>query len=80
MANLEFIREIFGILEDKNYFKFGVSKDEIREIDLLIEQRNLAKKEKNYQKADEIRDKLSKNGISIMDTPNGTEWEKIWRD
>ena len=80
LANLEFIREIFGILEDKNYFKFGVSKDEIREIDLLIEQRNLAKKEKNYQKADEIRDKLSKNGISIMDTPNGTEWEKIWRD
>lgn len=77
LANLGFTKNIFGILEDKNYFKFGVSKDEIREIDLLIEQRNLAKKEKNYQKADEIRDKLLKNGISIMDTPNGTTWEKI---
>jgi cysteinyl-tRNA synthetase len=40
----------------------------------LIEERNLAKKEKNYQKSDEIRDKLNNMGVVIQDTPNGVEW------
>ena len=77
LANLGFIKNIFGILEDKNYFKFGVSNEQKEEIENLINQRHEAKKERNFIKADEIRDKLSKNGISIMDTPNGTTWEKI---
>lgn len=77
LANLWFIKNIFGILEDKNYFKFGVSNEQKKEIENLINQRYEAKKERNFIKADEIRDKLLKNGISIMDTPNGTTWEKI---
>lgn len=77
LANLGFIKNIFGILEDKNYFKFGVSNEQKEEIENLINQRYEAKKERNFIKADEIRDKLLKNGISIMDTPNGTTWEKI---
>ena len=77
LANLGFIKNIFGILEDKNYFKFGVSNEQKEEIENLINQRYEAKKERNFIKADEIRDKLLKNGISIMDTPNGTSWEKI---
>ncbi|MSN96794.1 cysteine--tRNA ligase [Campylobacter sp. FMV-PI01] len=77
LANLEFIKDVFGILEDESYFQFGVSKDEKEEILNLIEKRNLAKIEKNYALADEIRDVLNKKGISIMDTPNGTKWEKI---
>jgi len=43
----------------------------------LIEQRNLAKKEKNFALADEIRDRLSAQNIALQDTPNGTIWEKI---
>ena len=77
LANLWFIKNIFGILEDKNYFKFGVSNEQKKEIENLINQRYEVKKERNFIKADEIRDKLLKNGISIMDTPNGTTWEKI---
>ncbi|WP_187440078.1 cysteine--tRNA ligase [Candidatus Nesciobacter abundans] len=46
------------------------------EIEILIEKRKMFKKEKMYAKADEIRDKLKENGISIKDTKNGTEWEK----
>lgn len=77
LANLEFIGNVFGILEDEKYFQFGVSEDEKKEILNLIEKRNLAKKDKNYALADEIRENLTNKGISIMDTPNGTKWEKI---
>lgn len=77
LANLEFVKDIFGILEDESYFQFGVSKEDKEKIEILIKQRNNAKKEKNYALADEIRDELNKFGISIMDTSNGTKWEKI---
>lgn len=79
LANLNFASEILGILQvdTTEYFQFGVD-DKTRENILnLITQRNEAKKEKNYQKADEIRDELLNLGISIMDTPNGTIWEKL---
>ena len=42
----------------------------------LIEERTLAKKEKNYQKADEIRNELLSMGIEIMDTPQGVKWKR----
>lgn len=79
LANLDFVKNIIGILQiDENeYFQWGVSGDEKDEILALINERNLAKKEKNFAKADEIRDQLSKLNIVIMDTPNCTTWEKI---
>jgi len=46
-------------------------------IEDLINQRNEAKKAKNYELSDKIRDMLAANGISLMDTPNGCMWEKI---
>ena len=41
-----------------------------------IEQRKSAKKEKNYAKADEIRNELLARGIVIKDTKDGVVWEK----
>ena len=46
-------------------------------IEELITKRNEAKKEKNFQVADAVRDELSQLGISLMDTINGTVWEKL---
>ncbi|MDO4793598.1 MAG: cysteine--tRNA ligase [Filifactor alocis] len=43
----------------------------------LIEQRNAAKKEKNYQEADRIREELKEMGIELLDTRQGTTWKKI---
>ncbi len=40
-----------------------------------IEERNLAKKEKNYEKADQIRQELLEKGIFIKDTREGTIYE-----
>lgn len=44
---------------------------------LLIELRNDARKEKNWNIADKIRDHLQEIGIALEDHPDGTHWKKI---
>ena len=46
-----------------------------KEIEALISKRNEAKINKDYEKADGIRDDLMKNGIEIMDSSSGTTWK-----
>lgn len=77
-ANLEFIRELLGLgeAESFSYFQQGVSEEEKKEIKSLIAKRDEAKSKKDFSLADEIREQLSKKGVSVMDTPNGTLWEK----
>ena len=58
------------------YFQFGVSNEQKEQIKRLLDERAVAKKERNFARADEIRDELEKMNISIMDTPNGVVWEK----
>ncbi len=43
------------------------------EILALVEERQKARKEKNWKGADEIRDKLKNMGITILDTPEGVK-------
>jgi cysteinyl-tRNA synthetase len=45
-------------------------------IGCLIEQRNEARKNKDWAKADEMRNKLLDMGIEIKDTKEGTIWKK----
>ena len=47
------------------------------EIDRLVEQRNEARKNKNYAESDRIRDELQAQGISLIDKPGGiTIWNR----
>jgi cysteinyl-tRNA synthetase len=46
------------------------------EIEKLIEERNTARTDKNFTRADEIRDQFVEMGIEIMDGPEGTTWRK----
>jgi len=46
------------------------------EIMKLIEEREKARKRKNWEKADNIRKKLRKMGIVLEDTPQGVKWKK----
>jgi cysteinyl-tRNA synthetase len=75
----DFISDILGLgyQDAYNYFQFGISEDEKKKIEEKILLRTEAKKEKNFALSDTIRDELSSMKISIMDTPNGTLWEKI---
>ena len=43
-------------------------------IESLINDRNEARKSKDFNKADEIRNKLIEIGVEIEDTPDGTIW------
>jgi len=46
-------------------------------IDALLEERTQAKADKNFARADEIRDELAAKGIEIIDTPEGSKWRKV---
>ncbi|EHL16422.1 cysteinyl-tRNA synthetase [Peptoanaerobacter stomatis] len=50
---------------------------DVAKIEELIEQRNIAKKSKDFAKADEIRDELKQMGIEIKDTRQGVQWSRI---
>lgn len=46
------------------------------EIEALIEQRNAARKAKNWAEADRIRDELKAQGIVLEDTAQGVKWHR----
>ena len=46
----------------------------VKDIELLIKQRNEARKVKDFQKADEIREKLDKNNVILEDVKGETTW------
>lgn len=80
---LEPYQRVLGILREdpKGFFEGkrrralaqkGIS---LQELERLIEERDRARKAKDWQKADEIRERLRGWGIRLMDTPEGTRWE-----
>ena len=72
-SKLLMIAKVLGIFEDKSYNKIS---DELnKEIEILIKERSIAKENKNFDLADEIRTKLENLGIEIKDTPDGTSWQ-----
>lgn len=62
--------DILGIITEK--------KKEILDSDIeaLIEERQAARKAKNFARADEIRDQLSDMGIFLEDTREGVKWKR----
>ena len=61
----------------KNIEKNKIVKDEQKKmIDQLILEREIARKAKNFSKADQIREKLEKMDIIIEDSIGITKWKK----
>jgi cysteinyl-tRNA synthetase len=58
-------------IKETQLARYGIEKKVIEDI---IGKRKEHRKTKDFAKADEMRDKLSALGISIQDTPEGTEW------
>jgi len=63
--------EVLGILEPDQ-----VDAVDVKRIEALIEERNQARRDKNFARSDEIRDQLLAEDIIIQDTPQGTKWRK----
>lgn len=62
---------------------FGVNLDNSKDVNVdatyiegLIQQRNDARKNKDFQKSDQIRELLKEKGIVLEDTAQGTRWKK----
>ena len=62
--------DVLGLILDK--------KEELLDADIekLIEERQAARKEKNFARADEIRDELLAKGIVLKDTREGVQWKR----
>ena len=73
---------VLGILEKNpdEYFASKKSSEKLEgitpeEIESLIEERKQARADKNWARADEIRDQLDAKGIVLEDKPDGTIWK-----
>lgn len=83
MTKLELIKSFDEVLSLDLLKEHGNDKEssvdsELKEYILAkIEERKAAKKEKDFAKADAIRDELAAKGIQIKDTREGTVWEIV---
>ena len=67
-----FLFELLGIKKIVENIKNDLSKELMK---LIIDLRDNSKKNKDWETADIIRDKLSEINIQIKDTRDGTNWE-----
>ena len=78
-SKLILLGSLMGVLQEdpKSWFEMNQSNKDFNkeEIDNLISERNEAKINKDYAKADMIRDELMSKGIEIMDSSSGTSWK-----
>ncbi len=67
------LRELTDVLGLQLKEKQGSSEGEAQ-VNALIEERNEARKQKQWALSDQIRDKLKELGVSIEDSKDGTKW------
>ena len=73
---IEKFDEVLG-LDLKNYQNYQKEIEIPENIKELIEKRNQARKEKNWEESDKIRDEIQKLGYNIKDTKEGIKIEKL---
>ena len=76
------IGNIMGILQESPSDWFasnedGLTDEEVSKVEQLIAERMAAKENKNFARADEIRDELLAMNVEIKDTREGTSWEQV---
>jgi len=75
-ATLVHLSEPLGILQQKteDYFQIGATlSNEV--IESMIDERNQAREDKDFELSDKIRDSLLEKGIVLEDTDKGTTWK-----
>mgnify|MGYP001453222262 FL=1 len=69
--------ETFDVLSDVLGINLAQEEEMLdEEIEKLIEERNIARKNRDFKRADEIRDQLLKMNIILEDTRQGTRWKR----
>ena len=69
------VNDVLGVIvkTPEEWFKANLEIP-VSELEALIEERQDSRKEKNFERADEIRKELSAKGIELLDTPAGTKF------
>ena len=79
-SSKEYLQGLFDIIVKlTDVLGLIVEKEEellAEDIEALIAERQAARKEKNFQRADEIRNELLEKGIILEDTREGVKWKK----
>ena len=77
---LKYLANLLGFLElnPAEFLKSSVTEEGLSnaDIDLKVEQRQQAKKDKDWALADKIRDELTSAGIILEDNAEGTRWRR----
>jgi cysteinyl-tRNA synthetase len=70
LALLSRVDSVFGVL--------GEEQTEMLEpeVEVMIEERNTARRNRDFARADQIRSELAERGIILEDTPQGTKWKR----
>ena len=70
LSTVEKLCDVLGIITEKE--------EELLDLDIeaLINERQAARKAKDFAKADEIRNKLADMGITLLDTREGVKWKR----
>jgi len=78
-STLKNLAAVLGLLQTdaQRFLQTGNGSMDSNQIEQLIAERALAKAEKNWQKADEIRALLTKDGIELADSNTGTSWRRL---
>ena len=71
-SRLSIISNVLGILQDETFN--NISEEFKSKIDDLVAKRSNAKKNKNFELADAIREELLELGVEINDSSDGTKW------
>jgi cysteinyl-tRNA synthetase len=86
-AGFETLREVLGIggdeptaflerVRDRRARLLGVSAEDVER---AINERADARRNKDFARADQVRDELKARGVEILDTPQGTTWRLVKR-
>ncbi|MEE2658147.1 MAG: cysteine--tRNA ligase [Candidatus Latescibacterota bacterium] len=71
---LEEVDSVLGILDEPE--EGAVEPELPEELRAMIEERQQARKAKDWETADRLRDALSEAGIEVEDTPEGPKWSR----
>ena len=69
---------VLGLLQQTpaEWFARGASNDDDARIQALIDERNEAKKNRDFARSDAIRDQLAAEGVLLEDTAQGVRWKR----
>ena len=69
--------DVLGLFQQSADIFLTSGDDDVEKIESLISQRNQARVDKDWARADQVRDELTTMGIVLEDTAGKTSWRKI---